>query len=212
MQSFALNSLDLKLELYLRDIKEGFFVEAGANDGLKQSNTLFFEKNYGWRGLLVEAVPELAHECRKNRPLDIVENAALVSKDFKDSTVTMRYAGLMSVVKGGMSTKTEEDEHVEIGLKRLDAEPREISVPARTLTDILEEHSVSKIDFLSLDVEGYELRALQGLDFAKYRPSYVLVEARYKDEIDSFMKSVGYKEIAKLLHHDYLYGPEKTGL
>lgn len=207
-RSFGLNSLDLKLEPYLSGIKNGFFVEAGASDGVNQSNTLFFEKEHGWRGLLVEAIPELAEKCRSNRPAAIVENAALISKDFREPAVTMRYAGLMSVVKGGMLTKTEEDEHVRIGLKRLNAESREISVPAGTLTGILEKHGISKIDFLSLDVEGYELQALQGLDFGKYRPSYILVEARYKDDIDSFMKSVGYNEIAKLSHHDYLYSPK----
>ena len=48
----ALDGLDAKLEQHL-DFDGGFFVEAGANDGLTQSNTYYFERWRGWRGLLV---------------------------------------------------------------------------------------------------------------------------------------------------------------
>src|SRR5437588_12223158 len=59
----ALNDLDRKLSKYL-DYRSGTFIEAGANDGLKQSNTYWFERFRNWRGILVEAVPEKAEECR----------------------------------------------------------------------------------------------------------------------------------------------------
>ena len=39
----ALNGLDNKLEGYL-NYKNGFFIEAGANDGYSQSNTNYLEK------------------------------------------------------------------------------------------------------------------------------------------------------------------------
>jgi hypothetical protein len=56
---FALDNLDVKLERYL-DFDGGTFVEAGANDGVAQSNTLYFEWRRGWRGLLIEP-------CRSSR-------------------------------------------------------------------------------------------------------------------------------------------------
>ena len=65
-RSFGLDKLDVKLEQYV-DFDNGFFIEAGANDGIKQSNTLYFEKYRNWRGLLIEPIPELAMKCRKNR-------------------------------------------------------------------------------------------------------------------------------------------------
>src|SRR5439155_17808987 len=98
-KSFALDQLDLQLGPYL-NFKKGFFVEAGANDGIKQSNTLFFEKYYRWKGILIEPIPELAEKCRINRPKCIVENFALVPFGFKDSYADMTYCGLMSLVKG----------------------------------------------------------------------------------------------------------------
>jgi hypothetical protein len=59
----AIFDLDHKLKKYL-DFKGGSFIEAGGNDGLSQSNTYWFERFRGWRGLLVEAVPRRCRECR----------------------------------------------------------------------------------------------------------------------------------------------------
>src|SRR5262245_59004648 len=105
-QSFGLAQLDWKLRPYL-DFCDGIFVEAGANDGLRQSNTLYFEKYRGWTGLLVEPVPELAERCRRNRPGCVVENCALVAEDYAAATVPMTYCNLMSVVRGGMKSSAE---------------------------------------------------------------------------------------------------------
>ena len=49
------HELDKKLKKYL-NYEKGFFVELGANDGIKQSNTFYFEKNLNWRGILVEPI------------------------------------------------------------------------------------------------------------------------------------------------------------
>jgi hypothetical protein len=77
-------------------------------------------------------------------------------------------------------------------------------VPARTLTSILDEAGVRKIDFFSLDVEGFELSVLRGLDLDRYRPKYLLIEARYREEIDSYLRGL-YEPITELSFHDVLY-------
>ncbi|REJ67400.1 MAG: FkbM family methyltransferase [Planctomycetota bacterium] len=201
--SYALNELDLKLERYL-DFDEGFFVEAGANDGIKQSNTLLFEKYRKWCGLLIEPVPELYRACCRNRPRCAVENAALVPLDYADENIEMRYCDLMSVVAGGMKSAEEEQEHIDKGCEIQRVETHQLTVPARSLTSILDEHQVTHIDLLSLDVEGYELSALQGLDFARYQPLYMLIEARYREEIDDYL-APHYAPVATLSYHDVLY-------
>ena len=38
--------------------KKGFFIEAGAYNGLDFSNTLYFEKVLQWTGILVEPNPD----------------------------------------------------------------------------------------------------------------------------------------------------------
>ena len=63
---FSLNQLDRKLEKYV-DYDNGYFVELGANDGVTQSNSLYFEKYRNWCGLLVEPTPQNFLKCRQNR-------------------------------------------------------------------------------------------------------------------------------------------------
>lgn len=202
-QSYALGYLDFKLRT-LCDFQGGFFVEVGANDGIAQSNTLYFERYLGWRGLLIEAVPELARACATNRPACLVENAALVSAFYPGSTIPMRYCNLMSVVSGGMKTPEEEERHIERGCRLQQVESFPLEAPARTLSSILEQHGIEHIDLLSLDVEGYELEALRGIDFYVYKPRLMLIEARYRREIDDYLAPL-YEPVAPLSHHDVLY-------
>src|SRR5215469_1772751 len=94
----ALNDLDRKLKKYL-DYENGSFIEAGGNDGLLQSNSYWFERFRGWRGLLIEAVPEQAELCRKNRPRAKVENVALVA-DPGTKSIRIKSARLMAFIPG----------------------------------------------------------------------------------------------------------------
>ncbi|MEI6168085.1 MAG: FkbM family methyltransferase [bacterium] len=176
--SFGLNGLDLKLAPYLKK-HGGFFIEAGANDGVSQTNTLYFERYRGWTGLLVEPVPELAARCRVNRPRCIVESCALVASDAEPKSITIKCLGLMSQIPGAQD-KAEEQRHETVASQHLKRgqQPCLVEVPTRTLSSILDAHGVKQIDLLSLDVEGYEPQVLGGLDFQRHRPGHILIEVR----------------------------------
>ncbi len=200
---FALNDLDHKLAKHL-DFDRGIFVEAGANDGIRQSNTMYFETVRGWRGLLVEAIPDLYQQCRRHRPQAKVIWGALAAPEQVPGSVTLRYAGLMSLVRGGMHSSEEEDAHIDAGCEVQKLDTYEVEAPCITLSAALDEAGISHVDLLSLDVEGFEDQALSGLDLSRHRPSYILVEARYRDEIDR--RLLPYYEVAEeLSHHDILY-------
>lgn len=201
---FALDDLDRKLEVYL-DFDNGVFVEAGANDGIRQSNTLYFEARRGWRGVLVEALPVTYEQCRRHRPRAQVVWAALGSPDQVPGMATLRYAELMTVVQGGMRSKDEEDSHVAAGVAVQKLETSyEVQAPFATLSQILDDSGFTRIDLLSLDVEGYEARALDGLDLSRHRPRFILIEARYREDIDARLAG-HYELVAQLSHHDLLY-------
>jgi len=201
----ALLDLDRKLSKYL-NFRKGFFIEAGANDGYTQSNTYFLERVLGWNGVLVEAIPELYAKCVRTRRRARVFNSALVAPSYCQSTVRMHFADLMSVTDGAMKSADAQDKHIKAGMAcQSIRETYSVEVPARTLESILDEaRAPAEIDFMSLDVEGYELQVLEGLNIARYRPKFMLVEARFFDEVKSYLMS-RYEVAEKLTHHDYLF-------
>lgn len=146
--------------------KYGFFIELGANDGLFQSNTAYFEKEMGWKGILIEPSLMGYERCKANRPKSICLNYACVSNeynhdyiegDFGDNNPMGSVNGLRTMNKNLVKVKT------------------------NTLEKILDEYCNVNIDFLSLDTEGYELEILKGLNLNKYRPNFMLIEVYNKD-------------------------------
>jgi FkbM family methyltransferase len=175
--------MDRKLERWL-DFDGGFFIEAGANNGVQQSNTYYLEKMRGWSGLLVEPVPALAAECRKNRNQPVVE-AALVSPEQEGCLVELHWAGLMSTLSGALGNAEATAAHVETGRTIQNIrEATVFQVRGRRLSALLDEYGFTgerRIDFFSLDVEGAEPSALAGLDLGRHAPRFICVEAR--DEV-----------------------------
>jgi len=195
--------MDDKLSKYL--LGRGVFIEAGATDGYYESNTYYLEKFKKWTGVLVEPIPELYEKCARERPNSKVFNCALVSRDYRGSSVVMKQGYLMSTVKGALGEGEAEHLQKAAYFHRTNAE--EISVPARTLTSVLKEAGVSNIDFFSLDVEGYERNVLEGLDLSVYRPTYMLIEFLDEDRrknIENYIMPY-YEFVEQLSKRDYLY-------
>lgn len=203
--------LDRKLAKYLPT--QGFFIEVGANDGFSESNTYYLERFKNWTGILIEPIPELYRECGKERPKSKGFNCALVSSDYSSATVEMNYGNLMSLVKGSFKSSQSEAGHLEIAKKYYDFKPYVVEVPARTLTDLLDEVKVTEINFFSLDVEGFELNVLKGLDFNKYQPNSILIECldeEAREKIEAYISNY-YDCVEKLSKYDYLYRNKRLG-
>ncbi len=163
---------------FFRDTPQGFFVEVGANDPKKDSQSFHLEEA-GWQGILVEPVPELASELRRARKARVFE-VACSSPDRAGQTMTLHVAGPFSSF----------DPHLAVTGMRAD---RTVDVKVDTLDHVLAEGGAKRIDLMSVDVEGHELEVLSGFDFARWRPRLILLE----DHVSSldkhrFMRRSGY--------------------
>lgn len=136
--------------------RNGVFLEMGAYDGVTYSNTKFFEDHMGWKGVLIEPVPEYAQKAQLNRPRSRVYNCA-VTQSPNPVDIYMNHA--VSSVKDNTTqeyyTGWHEGNNVQM-----------IQVPSRRLDDILHHARVTHIDFWSLDVEGSEYDVLQTMDWS----------------------------------------------
>ena len=183
----SVGGIEDKLCRYLPD--PGVFVEAGALDGCFESNTYYLERFCAWRGVLIEPVPEMFARLAVNRPRAQAFHCALVARDFADHTIPVVSDHAMSHVGHDAGARSQ------------------VQVPARTLTSVLDEAGVDHVDLLSLDVEGFEIQVLNGLDFLRHTPRYILVEcldAERKAEMDRFLTG-RYRFVETFTYRDFLY-------
>lgn len=175
------NFLDNKLDKIFKQKNNGVFVELGAHNGIIQSNTAFLEKNRNWSGILIEPNYENFKSCIINRPNSKCYNCACVSFDYKEKIISGDFAmkaddqaSLTSSIMGNRN-------------KRWNIYNPSINVQAKTLNTILEEENITHIDLISLDVEGYELEVLKGINFSKFKPLYLLIEI-YNIDYENIIK------------------------
>ena len=177
------NGIDVRLADAFGWPSQGTFIEIGGNDGLQYSNTLMLEREFGWRGVLIEGIPQLVAEALRNRPKATVVCAAATGAP-KADVVTMNDEDCISAISQA---------------------PGRLCVATTTLSTVIDHVLAGKApDFLSIDVEGFELDVLDGLDLKRHRPRWILVET--KKEVEVSLVLTGYTIAAKLSHHDYLYG------
>ena len=95
--------------------------------------------------------------------------SSLVSPDQAGETIDVQFGDLMSTVG-------ENGTHATGGLVGVARHGYSTRVPARTLSSVLEDASVTDIDVIVLDVEGHELDVIAGLDMERHAPRYLLIE------------------------------------
>ncbi len=161
------------------------FFEAGANDPKVLSQTYLLEIN-GWKGILVEPIPNCCSALRKERPNSIVFQNALGSPEQRGQ--------LRLCVPAGVTQLTHSCETGFVPAQ----DDIVIEADLITIQECLHQSGFLKIDFLSLDLEGSELNALRGIDFSKTRPRLVVVEDHF-DVMDRhfYMRKSGYKLVKR---------------
>jgi FkbM family methyltransferase len=169
------------------DKMEGFYVDVGAYHPVISSNTYFFYLD-GWRGINVEARPGSRALFERVRPRDINLELGVSTEP---GELTYYFISDDSTMN---SFSREWLEHIGI----LNKVKREIPVAVLPLAEILGRNLPpgQTIDFMSVDVEGCDLQALESNDWERFRPRFVVVEDKETDaersDIVRFMRGRGY--------------------
>ncbi len=164
--SYAQNCEDVVLWRALKDVGRGFYVDCGAYHPTRHSVTrAFYER--GWRGMNVEPVTTLLENFITQRPRDINLGVALADRS-RGMTEFYEIAG------SGLSTldAVVARQHAKCGFVA-----RKTAARTATLAEVLDEFAPPEIHFLKIDVEGAEQLVLSGMDFGRFRPWIVVVEA-----------------------------------
>ena len=186
----------------------GVFVEVGALDGFGASNTWFFEMERNWSGLLIEPNPvEFNKRNQHPRPNSIFENCAISDVEMDINFLSIE--GPCNVLSGIMEFYNSQHlERIDRELEMYSNHPEghelysrkeQIPMKAVRLQTLFSKHNITKIDFISIDVEGAELQVLNSINFDKVDISVFMIENNYGLEKETeFLSSKGYKLLGNI--------------
>ncbi len=192
---YSQNGEDIILwSLFSDQMTPGFFIDVGALDGLRFSNTYSFEEA-GWCGVCIEAHPVYIESLRRNRPNSIVVHAAIGDQDRESVDFYASDRESLSTLNPLLKEEPGKSGYYFTGW---DVK----NVPIRTLNTILEEnHIKSPIDIVSIDNEGKELLALYGFNLRKYRPRAFVIkvlDGNVEAKLDAYLEKFGYIQIRRI--------------
>ncbi|MEO6979325.1 MAG: FkbM family methyltransferase [Mucilaginibacter sp.] len=200
LTSYSQEGEDMVLQSFYEGRKKykGFYIDVGAHHPYRFSNTLFFYKR-GWRGINIEPTPNAVKAFNIFRRRDINLNIGISSKRDK----LLFYCFNEPALNGFSKELSEERDSTSAKYKII----KQIEIDTLPLADVLDKYlpAEQKIDFLTIDVEGFDLQVLQSNNWQKYKPSFILVEDRIDfnnltdSEVYQYLEKQGYQLVAKTL-------------
>ena len=178
----------------------GFFVEVGGLDGEQFSNSLFFEINREYDGLLIEANPYTFKQMLKTDRKCYMAHACisrnLYHMDFK---IAGAVTSAVQTMSGDHKDRIDREIPVYGDSKTWEGSGAVVTTTCATLNALMDNIGHKHIDLFSLDVEGAELHVLKSIDFGTLSFDLVMVEIQeHREEIKNFMESVGFKHVHEL--------------
>lgn len=154
-------------ENYLKDIKEGIFIECGAGNGVSTNNSLVYERELGWKCINIEASPRAFIALERNRPNSFLNlNVGLSNKNGK---------AVFNDIGNGNSSFTHKDHQLKAQRKQ-GIKENKVEVPIITLKKLVEDYNIPKIDAMVLDVEGHEIEIIEGFKDSPVTPDVICME------------------------------------
>ena len=188
--SMSQNYQDLAALKYSGFKQGGFFVEFGACDGIKLSNSFLLEKEYGWKGILAEPVKDWQSDLEMNRSARIFNLAVTNrSNDRIEMLVSesLEVSSLAEFNEDYLSDYRSKHSRVEY-------------VETISLNDLLlQGNAPNDIDFLSIDTEGNEFQILESFNFEGYSFAFISIEHNNnnnnRNRIQELLESKGYEKV-----------------
>ena len=179
---------DLIISDLTKNIKNGFYVDAGCYHPLHLSNTYLLYKR-SWNGINIDISEFSIKLFNYLRPNDVNINSAVSNTEKEISFYYQKKLSQLSTIKK------------EISNERMQGNIKEKKIKSFKLNSILNQSKFKnrQIDFLNIDVEGADFEVLKSLDFTIYEPKIICIEIMEKNifesEIYNFLKDLNYKKI-----------------
>lgn len=177
----------LIFENFFKNKKDGFYVDLGAYDGVIGSNTLFFEQNLNWSGILVEPSKNQYSKLKSTR------NSKCINKAVSDENGLLEFIEVTSglTMMSGLNQPSFE-KTLDIVKSDLNSSIEKYNVEVQTFDQLIEN---SDIDYLSIDIEGGELNVLKNIDYKQYKIKVISIENNNPKDIsyDEHLQQNGYK-------------------
>ena len=179
--------------------KDGFYVDVGSHDGVSLNNTLYFERNNNWRGINIEPIKGVFDKLVANRSADRNTNINCAICNYEGEADFYLNEGYTEMLSGIIENY--DARHLE-RLKNENTEmlatTQVVKVNTKRLQTILDEHEVSHIHYLSIDVEGAEFEVIKSIDFDKVFVDVIGFENNYEEvsiPIIQYLIKKGFKVI-----------------
>lgn len=157
---------DITAQNLLRNVQSGFYVDVGAHHPLRHSNTAALHI-LGWQGVTVEPVRAQHEAFTRMRP-HATNLRAAIHNDHDSVTIYKFRKGLANTIIPERGRELAETH---------DAQGEE-TVPALSLNDLFERHvpADTHVNYLTVDIEGYDVPAILAFDLDRHRPDVICVE------------------------------------
>jgi len=183
--SFSQYQEDLIIDSILGCKKEGFYVDVGANHPQLLSNTKrFYDK--GWIGINIEPNPLMFDLLQKERKNDINLNIG-VGNEKREMQYFLLDPDQLSTFNSQAAKRSIESRRATL--------EKIMTVPVSTLGEVLDSYAAGRsIDFMSIDVEGFEEEVIAGGDWKRFRPSLLMMEiAHSSNSLFDIMRRINYR-------------------
>lgn len=175
--------------------RNGVFVDIGANDGITLSNSYFFEKKLDWTGVAVEPLPEIFQQLSQNRNCKLAKICISNTSGIVNFLHCEAYNGMLSGIVSKFHFK--HGHSIERANNATSGTNEIIQVDSMTPMQLLKEHTIDRIDYLSIDTEGGELDILQSFDLNAISVHFVTIENNHYDlKIRRYMRRRGFCLVA----------------